>query len=48
MTAYRLAFVKRLAAGAGLRLAQPPVTGLWSGTVEAPVGAQDVVLLESR
>ena len=45
-SAYRLSFVRCLAADAGLRLAQPPVPGLWSGTVEAPVGAQDVVVLE--
>jgi SAM-dependent methyltransferase len=45
-TAYRLSFVERLAADAGLRLAQPPVPGLWSGTVEAPVGAQDLLVLE--
>jgi SAM-dependent methyltransferase len=46
MTAYRLSFVNRLAADAGLRLAQSPAPGLWSGAVEAPVGAQDVVVLE--
>jgi SAM-dependent methyltransferase len=45
-SAYRLSLVERLAGDAGLRLAQPPVPGLWSGTIEAPVGAQDVVVLE--
>ena len=46
MTAYRLALVERLAADAGLRLAHPPVPGMWSGRFEAWVSTQDVVVLE--
>jgi SAM-dependent methyltransferase len=46
MTAYRLALVERLAADAGLRLAEPPLPGLWSGAFDRWIGAQDVVVLE--
>jgi hypothetical protein len=46
MTAYSLDLVRSLAADAGLRLLQDPVPGLWSGRWDAPVGAQDVVVLE--
>ncbi len=45
ITAYRLAFIERMAAQAGLRLAQPPVPGLWSGSSPTWVGMQDVVVL---
>jgi SAM-dependent methyltransferase len=46
MTAYRLALLERFAREAGLRLAQPPVPGMWSGQVEQWVGSQDVVVME--
>ena len=46
MTAYRLDFVRSLASEAGLHLAADPVPGLWSGRWDAPVAAQDVVVLE--
>lgn len=45
MTAYRLALLRRFAAEAGLALAGDPVPGLWSGSAEAAVGAQDLVVL---
>lgn len=45
MTAYHTRLVGRLAADAGLALAHDPVPGLWSGTVDRPIGAQDVVVL---
>ena len=47
MTAYRLELVRDIAAGAGLRPASDPVPGLWSGRWDAPVGAQDIVVLEA-
>lgn len=46
MTAYRLELIRTLAADAGLRVAYDPVPGLWSGRWSAPVGAQDIVVLE--
>jgi SAM-dependent methyltransferase len=45
MTGYRLALVERLAAQASLELVCDPLPGLWSGTAENWVGAQDVVVL---
>jgi SAM-dependent methyltransferase len=45
MTAYRLELIERLAHEAGLELAAEPVRGLWSGTAETWVGAQDLVTL---
>jgi SAM-dependent methyltransferase len=45
ISAYRLGFVERVAAQAGLRLAQPPLPGLWSGSSPTWVGVQDVVVL---
>jgi SAM-dependent methyltransferase len=46
MTAYRLALLERFAEEAGLRLAQPPVPGMWSGGFEGWVSPQDLVVLE--
>lgn len=45
MTAYRLSLVERLAGDTGLRLAEPPAAGLWSGGFPSWVGAQDTVVL---
>jgi SAM-dependent methyltransferase len=44
MTAYRSTLVARMAADAGLTMADT-VPGLWSGTVERGVAAQDLVVL---
>jgi SAM-dependent methyltransferase len=44
MTAYRSSLVERMAKDAGLVMSEP-VPGLWSGTVERGVAAQDLVLL---
>lgn len=47
MTAYSRALIERTARAAGLRIADSGVIpGLWSGAAPAPVGAQDVVVLE--
>jgi len=46
MTAYRLDMIKRLAADAGLELAQAPVPGLWSGSFDHWVCAQDLIVLQ--
>lgn len=45
MTAYRLCLIEDFAARAGLRLAQPPLPGLWSDSTETWIGTQDVVVL---
>ena len=45
MTAYGLGLLRRFAREAGLDLDGEPVPGLWSGAFEAPVGAQDLVVL---
>jgi SAM-dependent methyltransferase len=45
ISAYRLGLVERLAARAGLSLAQPPLPGLWSGNSPNWVGTQDVIVL---
>ncbi|MCF1708658.1 class I SAM-dependent methyltransferase [Tabrizicola sp. J26] len=46
MTAFSSALVYRMAEEAGLKVAMEPVPGLWSGSHDAPVGAQDIVVLE--
>jgi SAM-dependent methyltransferase len=46
MTAYRLDMIRRFAGKVGLELDQPPLPGLWSGSSETWVGAQDVVILQ--
>lgn len=46
MTAYRARLIERLAAEAGLRMSVPPLPGLWSGSHENWVGAQDLVILQ--
>lgn len=47
MTAYSRALIERTARAAGLRIADSGIVpGLWSGAATAPVGAQDVVVLE--
>lgn len=48
MTAYSLALLEQLAADAGLRLQQPIVPGVWSGSTTTWVGAQDLLILERR
>ena len=44
MTAYRLSLVQRMAADAGVEVAEA-IPGIWSGAVARAVGAQDVVVL---
>lgn len=46
MTAYRLSLLTGYAATAGLRLADEPLPGLWSGASSRAVGAQDLLVLE--
>ena len=45
-TAYSLSFLEEMATDAGLRLSQKPLPGLWSGTPDNWVGAQDLLILE--
>lgn len=45
MTAYRLEFLSRMAESAGLRLEGLSIPGLWSGSFERWVGAQDLIVL---
>jgi SAM-dependent methyltransferase len=45
-TAYRLEFLQQMIAQAGLRLANPPLPGVWSGSAEHWVGAQEFLILE--
>jgi SAM-dependent methyltransferase len=45
MTAYRQSLLSRFAEEAGLRFAQAPVPGLWSGSTATWVGAQDLLVL---
>jgi SAM-dependent methyltransferase len=47
MTAYRSSLVERMASDAGLVMSEP-VPGLWSGTIERGVAAQDLVVLMKR
>jgi SAM-dependent methyltransferase len=47
-TAYRVALIERMAAAAGLQLAEPPLHGMWSGGSDRWIGTQDLVLLERR
>jgi len=48
MTAYSQRLIERMAAGAGLRLHQPIIPGLWSATSPTWVAAQELVILETR
>jgi len=45
MTAYRLQLLEHFAAKAKLDMAVEPVRGLWSGTIDASMGAQDLLVL---
>jgi SAM-dependent methyltransferase len=45
MTAYRLALLERFAADAGLQFVMPPLPGLWSGSSDHWIGAQDLLVL---
>ncbi|MGF1512588.1 MAG: class I SAM-dependent methyltransferase [Elainellaceae cyanobacterium] len=45
ISAYRLKAVERFTSEAGLVAAQEPVAGMWSGTLNNWVGAQDLVIL---
>jgi hypothetical protein len=45
MAAYSSSLVTRMAENAGLTLVRDPIPGLWSGTQDEIVGAQDLVLL---
>ena len=47
-TAYSLSFLEEMATDAGLRLAQKPLPGMWSGTPDNWVGAQDLLILQHR
>jgi SAM-dependent methyltransferase len=44
MTGYRLAYLREMAEGAGLRISDAPLPGYWSG-VPKYIGAQDLVVL---
>lgn len=46
MTAYRLSFVDRMAADAGLRRVGEPVRGMWSGGSKNWIAMQDIVTLQ--
>lgn len=48
ITAYRRDLIQRFADQAGLKLAQDPIPGFWSGTVENWVGTQDLIVLQKR
>lgn len=48
MTAYSLSLITKMAARAGLALARDPIPGLWSGTQDQVVGAQDLVVLRKN
>jgi SAM-dependent methyltransferase len=45
-TAYKLEFLEEMIARAGLKLANPPLPGVWSGTHEHWVGAQEFLILQ--
>jgi len=45
MTGYKAGFLQRLARQAGLRLIEPPLEGMWSGTARNWIGVQDVMVL---
>ncbi|MEM7028483.1 MAG: class I SAM-dependent methyltransferase [Chloroflexota bacterium] len=46
MTAYSVEFIEEIAEQAGLKFAQAPLPGFWSGSHECWVGTQDIVILE--
>ncbi|EKU99190.1 hypothetical protein Lepto7375DRAFT_1208 [Leptolyngbya sp. PCC 7375] len=46
MTAYRISLVEEFADKADLKLAESPVSGIWSGNASHPIGAQDLIILE--
>jgi SAM-dependent methyltransferase len=46
MTAYKKSLIEKYATAAGLTLVEEPVTGLWSGSSETWIGAQDIVVLK--
>lgn len=46
MTAYRASLLERFAGEAGLRVAQPPLPGYWSGSTPTWIGVQDLVVLQ--
>jgi SAM-dependent methyltransferase len=48
MTAYRLSWIKKLAAASGLAVTEKPVPGMWSGTTPSWITTQDLVVLEKR
>ena len=45
MTAYSSSLIRKMAERAGLVLARDPIPGLWSGTQDQFVGAQDLIVL---
>ena len=48
MTAYSSSLIKKMAERAGLALAGDPIPGLWSGTQDRVVGAQDLFVLRKN
>lgn len=45
-TAFRLALIEEMMAKAGLQLAQPPLTGMWSGAKSNWISTQDLLILK--
>ena len=45
ISAHKISAVERFANEAGLSFSQPPIPGLWTGTVENWIGSQDLVVL---
>ena len=45
MTGYSLTLIRSFADAAGLEIEGDPLPGLWSGSFEAPIAAQDLVIL---
>jgi len=48
MTAYSSSLIRAMARQAGLALASDPIPGLWSGTQDQAVGAQDLFVLRKN
>ena len=48
MTAYSSSLIEKMAEQAGLALATDPIPGLWSGTQDHVIGAQDLIVLRKN
>jgi SAM-dependent methyltransferase len=46
ISAYRLQLIERCAADAGLKLARPPVPGMWSGAFDNWISIQDLLIFQ--